>query len=78
MFDLKDFYPSIWESLLCKALQFAKAQINNAEKDIELDMFHSRKSLSYNKKKKRFQYYYRSLWWIHVAINEKKYVISDY
>ena len=47
IFDIKDFYPSIKESLFHEALQFAKMHVNITQRDIEV-MFHSRKSLSYN------------------------------
>ena len=46
IFDIKDFYPSIKESLFHEALQFAKMHVNT-QRDIEV-MFHSRKSLLYN------------------------------
>ena len=47
IFDIKDFYPSIKESLFHEALQFAKMHVNIIQRDIEV-MFHSRKSLLYN------------------------------
>ena len=47
IFDIKDFYPSIKESLFHEALQFAKMHVNITQRDIEV-MFHSRKSLLYN------------------------------
>ena len=47
IFNIKDFYPSIKESLFHEALQFAKMHVNITQRDIEV-MFHSRKSLLYN------------------------------
>ena len=47
IFDIKDFYPSIEESLFHEALQFAKMHVNITQRDIEV-MFHSRKTLLYN------------------------------
>ena len=44
MFDIKDFYPSIKESLLREALNFAKARTTIIKKDMET-IFHARKSL---------------------------------
>ena len=44
VFDIKDFYPSIKESLLKEALEFAKQHTRIKKKDIELIM-HARKSL---------------------------------
>ena len=46
-FDIKDFYPSIKESLFHKALQFAKMRVNITQRNIEV-IFHSRKSLLCN------------------------------
>ena len=46
MFDIKDFYSSIKEKLLCEAIRFAKRQISITNKDIEA-IFHARKSLLY-------------------------------
>ena len=40
MFDIKDFYPSIKDSLFYKALQFTKKHVNIAQKEIEV-MFYS-------------------------------------
>ena len=48
MFDIKDFYPSIKESLLQKALTFAQRHTKVQQKDIDLIM-HSRRSLLYSK-----------------------------
>ena len=50
VFDIKDFYPSIKETLLIKAINFAKkcANIKNEDKVI---IKHSRKSLLYNNSK---------------------------
>ena len=47
IFDKKDFYLSVKESLFHEALQFAKMHVNITQRDIEV-MFHSRKSLLYN------------------------------
>ena len=47
MFDIKDFYPSIKESLLHNALKFAKTRTNVLKKDIDLIM-HARRSLLFN------------------------------
>ena len=44
VFDIKDFYPSIKESLLKEALNFAKQHTRIKKKDIDLIM-HARKSL---------------------------------
>ena len=47
MFDIKDFYSSIKEDLLIKALEFAKQHVTIKSKDRET-IFHARKSLLYN------------------------------
>ena len=47
MFDIKDFYPSITETLLRNAMNFAKRHTNVSKKDIEL-IYHARKSLLFN------------------------------
>ena len=47
MFDIKDFYPSIKESLLREALNFAKARAAVRKKDMET-IFHARKSLLFD------------------------------
>ena len=47
VFDIKEFYPSIRESVLTNALQFAKKHTKVLKKDIDLIM-HSRKSLLFN------------------------------
>ena len=49
MFDVKDFYPSITESLLKNAIIFAEKNVKISKKDKEI-IFHSRKSLLFNKK----------------------------
>ena len=49
MFDVKDFYPSITESLLLNALNFAGAHSHIKKKDIDVIM-HARKSLLFNNK----------------------------
>ena len=46
-FDIKDFYPSIKETLLNEAIQFAKEHVPITRKDIEV-IFHARKSILYN------------------------------
>ncbi len=48
MFDIENFYPSIKEDLLKKALNFAsrRVEVKNEEKEI---IFHARKSLLFNK-----------------------------
>ena len=48
IFDIKDFYPSIKESLLREALNFAKLHTAVKKKDIET-VFHARKSLLFDK-----------------------------
>ena len=48
VFDIKDFYPSITESLLKEALDFAKRHTTVKKEEIDLIM-HSRKSLLFNK-----------------------------
>ena len=48
IFDIEEFYPSITENLLNKALQFAQNYTHIEPNDIEV-IFHSRKSLLYNK-----------------------------
>ena len=47
VFDIKDFYPSITESLLKKAVNFARRHIDLSEKDIEL-IYYARKSLLFS------------------------------
>ena len=47
MFDIKDFYPSISETLLKEALDFAKTHTKITKKDIDIIM-HARKSLLFN------------------------------
>ena len=46
-FDIKDFYPSIKETLLNEAMQLAKEHVPITRKDVEV-IFHSRKSVLYN------------------------------
>ena len=46
-FDIKDFYPSIKETLLHEAIQFAKEHVPITRKDVEV-IFHERKSVLYN------------------------------
>ena len=48
-FDVKEFYPSITETLLRKAINFAKRHTDIESKDIEV-IFHCRKSLLYHNK----------------------------
>ena len=48
MFDVKDFYPSISETLLKEAINFAKIHVKIPKKDIAT-RFHARKSLLYDK-----------------------------
>ena len=48
MFDIKDFYPSITESLLKEALDFAKIHPTVEKEDIDIIM-HAQKSLLFNK-----------------------------
>ena len=48
VFDVKDFYPSISETLLKEALNFAKTHAEVSSKDINVVM-HARKSLLFNK-----------------------------
>ena len=47
MFNIKDFYPTIKEDLLIKALEFLKQYVTIKFKDRET-IFHSGKSLKYN------------------------------
>ena len=47
MFDIKDFYPPITESLLTNALNFALKNINVLTKEVDL-ILHSRRSLLYS------------------------------
>jgi hypothetical protein len=47
MFDIKDFYPSITESLLKEALDFAKRHTKVTKKEIDT-IWHARKSLLFN------------------------------
>ena len=49
-FDIVDFYPSISESLLMKAIDFAKMHTHISSKEIKIIM-HSRKSLLFDKGK---------------------------
>ena len=46
-FDIKDFYPSIKETLLNKAIQFAKEHVAITRNEVEV-IFHARKSVLYN------------------------------
>ena len=46
VFDIKDFYPSIKETLLIKAINFAEKHVNLTNKD-KVIIKHSRKSLLY-------------------------------
>ena len=46
-FDIKDFYPSIKETLLSEAIQFAKEHVLITRKDVEV-IFHARRSVLYN------------------------------
>ena len=48
MFDIKEFYPSISESLLKEALNFAKNYVDIPKKDFDT-ILHARKSLLFNK-----------------------------
>eukprot|EP00111_Clytia_hemisphaerica_P016700 TCONS_00049516-protein len=48
MFDVKDFYPSIKEKLLKKAMKFAEKHVQIDQKDKEI-IHHARKSLLFNK-----------------------------
>ena len=41
-FDIKDFYPSIKQTLLYEAMQFAKEHVLITRKDVEV-IFHLRK-----------------------------------
>ena len=47
IFDIKEFYPSIKESLFHKAWQFPKMHVNITQREIEV-MLHSRKCFLYN------------------------------
>ena len=47
VFDIKDFYPSIKETLLIKAINFAEKLVNIANED-KVIIKHARKSLLYN------------------------------
>ena len=46
-FDIRDFYPSIKETLLHEAIQLAKEHVPITRKDVEV-IFHARKSVLYN------------------------------
>ena len=46
-FDIKDFYPSIKETLLHEAIQFAKEHVPIKRKDVKV-IFYVRKSVLYN------------------------------
>ena len=46
-FDIKDFYPSIKETLSNEAMQFAKEHVPITRKDVEV-IFHVRTSALYN------------------------------
>ena len=46
-FDIKDFYPSIKETLLHEAIIFAKEHVPITRKDVEV-IYHVRKSVLYN------------------------------
>ena len=46
-FDIKDFYPSISETLLKEALNFAMTQTKITKKDIDIIMY-AKKSLLFN------------------------------
>ena len=48
MFDIENFYPSITEDLLKKALNFASKRVCIKKEDKEI-VFHARKSLLFNK-----------------------------
>ena len=45
--DIKEFYPSIKETLLNEAIQFAKEYVNITRNNVEV-IFHARKSVLYN------------------------------
>ena len=45
--DIKEFYPSIKETLLNEAIQFAKEHVNITRNNVEV-IFHARKSVLYN------------------------------
>lgn len=47
IFDIVDFYPSITEDLLTKALSFAKQHVDISQKDQDV-IFHARKSLLFS------------------------------
>ena len=49
IFDIKDYYPSISEELLKKAIKFAASQVEVTKNEYET-IFHSRKSLLYKNK----------------------------
>ena len=46
-FNIKDFYPSIKETLLHEAIQFAKEHVLIIRRDLEV-IFHARKSVLYD------------------------------
>ena len=50
MFDIKDFYPSIKEILLIKAINFAEKRVNITNED-KVIIKHARKSLLYDNRK---------------------------
>ena len=46
-FDIKNFYPSIKETFLREAIQFAKEHMPITRKDVKV-IFHTQKSVLYN------------------------------
>ena len=50
VFDIENFYPSITEDLLKKALNYASKRVGIKKEDKEI-VFHARKSLLFNKEK---------------------------
>ena len=46
-FSIKDFYPSMKDTLLHEAMQFAKEHVLITTKNVEV-IFHARKSILYN------------------------------
>ena len=47
MFDIKDFYPSIKETLSQNALTFARRHPDDSDRDMDID-YHARKSLLFS------------------------------
>ena len=72
MFDVKDFYPSISETLLKEAINFAKIHVNIQKKDIDtIIITRNNKPII---RSLRIRIKYRGADQIGIAINEKIYI----